>query len=480
MIAAAADAVGTPWQLLAIAFASLGEILSVVFVFRVLTRGGSPSSTLLWMLVILATPWLGLGLYYLLPRQLQLRRLRSVRRRGSRMRQARGRPGRPDETDRGGGLRALLDGGDGSRLESGNDVEWLSSGGEFFRAAAEAIAAARSRVDCVVYIVRADSAGQRFLDLLIAAARRGVAVRLVYDSFGSFGVKASFFADLIAAGGRAEPFLPLLWKRRPFTVNLRNHRKLLVVDGEIGFLGGRNIGDEYFTDRLGRTRPWLDAMIRVRGPAVAHLEDVFAEDWCTATEEVLPRSEVPVASGTADVAIACSGPDRERSDLWFGVVQAIGEAKHTLDLCSPYLVPPPTLLFAIDLAAARGVRVRIWTNGPKAEAAVLYHAQRSQYRGLLAAGIEVFESVDAYTHAKLLVMDGRTLIVGSANLDQRSANLNFEVAAVVVDAPRLCARVLQTIAERRSSFRRLTTADLPTNPFARALDGGCGLLAPLL
>lgn len=470
------------WQVLA--FALLGEVLALAFVYRVLVRGGSPASTLLWIIVILATPWLGLCLYYMMPRRIQLRRLRRVRARGLRL-----RGGRPRRTDRGtpadgrAGLVSLLAGADGDGLVPGNDVRWLPSGEEFFDAAAAAIDAARHHVHCVVYIFRPDTAGQRFLAVLERAARRGVAVRLVYDSFGSLGLKAAHLEALRAAGGQAAAFLPLLWKRRPFTMNLRNHRKLLVVDGEVGYVGGRNVGDEYMTDRLGRSRRWLDAMVELRGGVVDRLQDIFMEDWCTATEEVL--SGLPAAGHRAAprgirVGIVCSGPDREESDLWYAVIQAINEATTAVDLSSPYLVPPPTLLFALQLAASRGVRVRIFTNGPKTEAAVLHWAQRSYYGKLLASGVELYETVEEYNHAKTLVVDGRTVAVGSANMDLRSAHLNFEIAVVAVDAPQLAAEVMQTLEQRRASFRRLSSADLPTNPVWRVIDGLAGVLSPLL
>ncbi|MEO6596036.1 MAG: phospholipase D-like domain-containing protein [Planctomycetota bacterium] len=478
------------WHTIVVAAVLLGELLSVVFVYRVLVRGGSPASTLLWMVVILVAPWFGLLLYYLMPRRLQLRRLRRLRVRGARLREVRppSRDNSPsgdsgDADGRRHGLLALLAGEDGSGLTSSNVLHWLPSGEQFFAAAEAAIEAAVHHVHCVVYIFRPDASGRRFLDLLTRAARRGVAVRLLYDSIGSFGLKAVHLAALQAAGGRAEPFLPLLWKRRPFTMNLRNHRKLLVVDGAVGFVGGRNVGDEYFTDRIGRSRLWLDAMLELRGPVVDRLQDVFIEDWCTATDEVIGDALVGATASDAtglEVGVVCSGPDREDSDLWFALVQAISEADATIDLSSPYLVPPPTLLFALQLAAARGVRVRIFTNGPKTEAAVLYHAQRSYYARLLSAGIELYETVEQYNHAKVLLVDERTVMLGSANMDLRSAHLNFEIAAVAVDAPALGAEVLQTIERRRETCRRIDDGDLPCHPFARALDGLCGLLAPLL
>ncbi|MGK0205768.1 MAG: cardiolipin synthase, partial [Planctomycetota bacterium] len=365
------------WQALLVALAIVGEVLSVMFVYRVLVRGGSAASTLLWMAVILVTPWFGLMLYYLLPRSLQLRRLRRMQQSERRLREVRPRDAANASTaEQPTGLERLLQlcGG----LSDGNELRWLPGGEDFFAAAATVIEAAKQHVHCVVYILRPDETGLRFLALLTEAAKRGVQVRLCFDSFGSWGLNTAHLQELRAAGGKAVPFLPLLWKRRPFTLNLRNHRKLLIVDGEVAFLGGRNIADEYRHDRVGKRRRWYDAMMEVRGPAVDRLQDVFVQDWCTAADEVLADTfRPPVASeGSCRVGVVGSGPDEGPSALWFALVQAIGEARDTIMLSSPYLVMPPTLQFALQLAAARGVRVRIYTNGARAEAAFLYHAQR--------------------------------------------------------------------------------------------------------
>jgi len=466
------------WQTALVAFAGLGEVLSVVFVYRVLTRGGSTASTLLWMIFILAAPWLGLLAYYLLPRRLQLRRLKRVRKRSERLLDARGDDG--DAESPPGDLEHLLDLNGG--LSDGNALRWIPSGKEFFELAAEQVRGARHYLHCVVYILRPDETGLAFLKLMTEAARRGVEVRLCYDSFGSMGLKAHHLAPLHEAGGHTVPFLPLFWKKRPFTVNLRNHRKLLIVDGEVGYLGGRNIGDEYRLDRLGNVRRWFDAMIEVRGPALEELQAVFVQDWCTAADEVIepPFWPEPSRPGNGRVGIVGSGPDQGRSVLWYALAQQIGEARHTVTLCSPYLVLPETLLFVLELAVARGVKVRIYTNGKRAEAWLLYHAQRHRYRFLLEAGVEVFETIEQYNHAKFLVVDDRTVFVGSANMDLRSAHLNFELAAVALDAPDLARDVMQTVADRAPEFRQLTLETLPNSPRSRAVDGLCALFSPLL
>jgi cardiolipin synthase len=399
---------GTPWQAVAVAIWALGEILAIVFVYRVLTRGGSPASTLLWMVVILAAPWFGLLLYYLMPRRLQLRRLRRVQVRVQQLRQRRARPGTSEEPrDRDGhpisGLQALLATAEEVGLEGGNDAQWLPSGEDFIAAAAAAIAAAQNEVHCVVYIFRPDAAaGLRFLEPADAAreARRdgAVALRLVRQ----LGLKAAHLAGLRAAGGRAEAFLPLLWKRRPFTVNLRNHRKLLIVDGARR-LRRRPQRRRRVLHRPGRPTSAL-ARCDARRCAVrrstacrtcSSKTGARRPTKCSSRRPAVRRLRLaprPAASASCAVDPIASSPT-------FGIalVQAIGEAQTSVELSSPYLVPPPMLLFALQLAAARGVRVRIYTNGPKAEAAILYHAQRSYYERFLEAGIELYETVTSTT-----------------------------------------------------------------------------------
>ncbi|MCR9243617.1 MAG: phospholipase D-like domain-containing protein [bacterium] len=495
-------------QVAALAFAALGEVLAVVFVYRILVRGGSPAGNLLWVAIILAAPWLGLLLYYLLPRRLQLRTLERIQRRGQKAREnlPEGSDAEPAEElpvesqaaesqsaamGRAGvglpatGLVALLQHADVDGecgLCAGNTIEWIPGGEEFFAAAEAAIESAKRQIHCEVYILRADAAGLRFLECLTAAARRGVVVRLLFDSIGSFGLKSKHLAPLREAGGRAVAFLPLLWKRRPFTINLRNHRKSLIVDGEAAFVGGRNIADEYRTGRFRRTMRWLDAMVALRGPAVRRVQGIFVEGWCTATGEVLEDALVPTAPPVVaglHMAAVASGPDRERQTLWYAIVQAIGDAEQSIELCSPYMLPPPKLFFALETAVARGVRVRLFTNGRRAETAVLYWAQRSFYRRLLAVGVEIHETDADYDHTKLLVVDRRTVLIGSANMDLRSAALNFEIAVVAVDAPDLAREVLGTVEARQQGRHQVREEGLPRNPIIRALDGLASLASPL-
>lgn len=480
----------TPWHWVVVAFTLLGEVLALIFIVRVLERGGAPATTLMWVVVILLAPWFGIGLYYLFPRRLQLRRLKRIAQQQRRWRG--GTRGsrttellsvREAEAQQEGSLHRLLRGLVPDGVSFGNAVRWLPSGEDFFAAARLAMARAQHFVHIEIYIFRPDPTGLAFLALLESVARRGVAVRLLYDSLGSFSLKARHLAALRKAGGRAEPCLPLLWKRRPFTVNLRNHRKQIIVDGDVVLLGGRNIADEYATDRLGQKHAWFDAMVQIQGPAVADLHHVFLEDWFNATDEDLQDPRFLAGAdrkGNECVGAARSGPDGVTKVLWFSVFQVINDARYSLEISSPYLVPPPSMLIALVVAASRGVRVRIFTNGRATEAVVLHQAQRSYYRELVSAGVEIYETIDDYNHAKVLVADNRTVMVGSANFDMRSAHLNFELAVVLPDSPSFARDVLATLDSRALASRRIELGQLRNSRLQRIIDGICRLLSPIL
>lgn len=525
------------WTWITLLFALLGEVLGIVFVVRVLASGGSPSTTLLWVFVILSAPYLGLFLYYLLPRQIGMRRLRSRRAKMDWIESSfvglgeRGNPTFPPPFEEN-PISRLLCRIDDDAVHGGNRVEILPTGGEFFSKVEKQIAGAKEFVHFETYIFRPDATGIALLNALVHAARRGVEVRLLYDSFGSWGLKKKHLKDLLEADGKVASYLPILWKRRPFTMNFRNHRKLVVVDGTIAFLGGRNIGDEYSRDRWGvAQRVWLDAMVSVRGPVLPRLHRVFVEDWYNTTDEDLasrfyfpevepvpaddavpsddavPADEAlraddavpadaegndskPLVGGRAAqsllggkpsvVGVVDSGPDRRARDLSRVLFQMFSMARKSLAISTPYLLPPPALAMAIEVAAVRGVRVRIHTNGPESEQWVLYQAQHSGYQSLLEAGVEVTETRGGdYNHAKMVIVDEEILFAGSANLDMRSARLNFEIGIVTLDE-KLARDATRLFEARRANGKAISVRDLGRNVVGRTVEGLCRLLSPML
>ncbi|MCB9881621.1 MAG: cardiolipin synthase [Planctomycetes bacterium] len=482
-------AITSTQTLLGVLIYVVGLILSVVVVARLLTGTKSPATTMLWVLVIVAAPYVGVLFYYLLPHRIQMARLR----RRARKLATHTRSLHPCDDDAGTDpedpmldfLRRI----DRMSVTECNRVRILETGPEFFEDVLEQIENAQHFVHVEMYIFRPDETGQRLLAALTEAARRGVEVRLLYDHLGSWSLKQRHLHELVASGGKAVSFMPLLWRRRPFNLNLRNHRKLIFVDGDIAFLGGRNVGDEYGFDRFKGGKQWFDLMLSVRGPGVIPLHEIFVEDWFNARDEKLvarkyfpdppDQGEDGEPFGRTSLGIVASGPDRAGKSFRHVLFEMIGRARERIEISSPYLVPHPAIDAALTAAAIRGVRIRLHCNGPGAAEFVLYHAARSQYARLLDRGVEVIESDGDYNHSKMYVVDDRYVLLGSGNLDMRSFELNFEVGTLIVDRV-LCAQCSDLFEKRANYGRRVTRADLEISSLGRLLDGVCRLFSPIL
>jgi cardiolipin synthase len=330
------------------------------------------------------------------------------------------------------------------------------------------------------YIVRDDRIGRELRDLLVAKARVGVTVRFLYDEIGSSDLPSSYRKKLAAAGARVEPFGSTRgWSNR-FQLNFRNHRKIVVVDGVEAWVGGLNVGDEY----LGRDPeigPWRDTHLRIAGPAVLGLQLSFLEDWNWASGELLFRSlDWPVETrGDAAVLVLPTGPaDRlETASLMYQ--QAIHSAQHRIWIASPYFVPDGAVLGALHLAALRGVDVRLLIP-ERPDSRIVAAAAESFLDPLVCSGIRVYRYQDGFLHSKHFLIDDRAAGVGTANLDNRSFRLNFEVTAIVRDPG--FAEAVATMFESDLELSRLVEAgELPARSFwRRAFSRGAHLLSPIL
>lgn len=457
----------------------LGFVLAaidLVAVGRALLRGHGVGSTLAWLIAILAFPGVGAVLYlsFANPRvRGQIRAKRSART-GRRS----GESATPDELT----VIALARGLTGVEASSGNRVELLSEDATAFGRIEAALEGATRAVWAEYYLVRNDETGHRFLSLLASAAARGVDVKLLYDAVGSMGLDRRRLAAIRAAGGRAEPFLPVNPLRRRWAVHLRNHRKLVVVDDEVAFTGGMNVGDEYSgRSRLRGEQHFLDSHLEVRGPAVRAFLNVFADDWSFATGVVLEISDerAHTAYGGAVVAALPSGPDDEDNASACAYFEAITSSRRSCFLTTPYFVPDEPTVRALIVAARRGVDVRLVLPA-RCDRALVGFAARSYYRVLVAGGVRVFEYLPSMLHAKTIVVDRAFGIVGSANVDMRSFRLNFEIGAIVADealASMLEARFLRSVLESRE----ITSDTIEHRGLASDLVSGVARLAsPLL
>lgn len=420
-------------------------VVSLALVPLVLLRRRSPASTVAWILTLVFLPALGAVLFLLFGRdrvRWPAKRKREidamVRAQVTAAREETGDAYRTSLLPLTSPLeRALFRVGarlTHLRATAGNAVDVLTDGNANYDALGAAIDAARHHVHAQYYLIRDDATGRWFRDRLVAAARRGVNVRLLMDGYGCFALGGGWSRPLRRAGGHVGTFLPMRSVLLQ-PVNLRNHRKIVVVDGEVAFTGGFNVGDEYRGQMAGVGK-WRDVHLRIAGPAAAELQRVFFQDWAFATGETIePHAyfpKEPAVRGAATIAIVPSGPDTHNEAihrLFFG---AIVGAERQVVITTPYFVPTESLMSAMELAAMRGVDVKLVLPG-HSNHRVTFHAGRSFYTPLLEAGVKVLEYAPGIVHAKTLVADGGVSLVGSANMDMRSFRLNFEVHALVHD-----------------------------------------------
>lgn len=326
-------------------------------------------------------------------------------------------------------------------LLGGNRVRLLEDGPATFEAMAAAIDAARDHVNIESYAFAAVGPGEALAARLAAKARQGVRVNLLYDGFGSLGTAASFFAGLAAAGVRLCEYNPLpRWRQwlTPTALHRRNHRKLMVVDGRIAFIGGVNITPDYrggSAPAAGDTPGWRDLHLRIEGPVVQHLQRAFIAHWQRHAACSLPeaRYHPPLAVlGTQRVAVATREAGRRRNPFYRTLLAALEASRSRVLLATAYLVPPRRLVRALVRAAERGVQVDLLLPGLSDFWAPL-HAGRSHYARLLRAGVRIHERHDTVLHAKACVVDGQWSALGSSNADWRSVLHNAEADVVVVD-----------------------------------------------
>lgn len=458
--------------------------LDVYAIVRAVYRGHGVESTLAWIFAILAFPVIGALAYVTLASPSVTRTARRKRRAagairgGLAERRAVARVTTPAAP-----VLDLAAAATGLPPTSGNAVTLLAEDSQALAELEAVVAAARRSVWVEYYIIRSDATGLRFLDLLAARARAGVEVKLLFDAIGSLGLDSRRLRAIAAAGGRAEAFLPYNPLRRRWAVQLRNHRKIVIVDGEIGFTGGMNIGDEYSGSGLRRRpgRAFHDAHLALRGPAVGDLAQTFAEDWGFATGETLapPAPPAAVAGATAIVAVVPSGPDQEHNANALVYFSGIAQARTRIYLTSPYFVPDHPTFQALVSAALRGVDVRVLVPD-RCDVPVVGSASRSYHPPLVRAGVRLFRYTGATLHAKTMVVDGAWGLVGSANVDVRSFRFNFELGALVADAE-FAKRLEQRFDEDLGRSAEVTAADLAGRGIAtRLMDGAARLLSPLL
>lgn len=315
---------------------------------------------------------------------------------------------------------------------SGNSVQLLIDGDATFDAILHSIRSAQSYVLVEFYILRDDEIGRTFKECLKEKARSGCTVRVLYDSIGSYGLPKSYLEDLTEAGVVVRNFHSIRQPRSRLQLNFRNHRKIVVVDGEVGFVGGLNVGDEYM-GRDPKFGHWRDTHLRLAGPVVTQLQIIFLEDWFWATEERLELNWAPTRQADDNNAlILASGPadQTETGSLYF--CNAINAAQRRVWIASPYFVPDTDIVRALQLAALRGVDVRIIVPDMR-DHWLVWLAAFDFFDDLKDSSITIRRYSNGFMHQKVILVDDLFASVGTINLDNRSCRLNFEVTAITFE-----------------------------------------------
>jgi len=343
----------------------------------------------------------------------------------------------------------------GADLTRGNQYDVLTNGDQVLPAMLQAIAAARQRVVLETYIYDSGDVAAEFTTALEQAARRGVACSLVVDAVGASGMEASHVTRLETAGCVVATFNPPHWYKLE-ELNYRSHRKILVVDGDVGFTGGVGIADQWQGNAQDRDH-WRDTHFRMRGPIVRLLEAAFYENFSEAHGPVSPLlGEAVLANDNAGQSLLIrSSPTGGSSDLKRLYLLALASARRSVDITSPYFVTDESTLWALEDAVKRGVRIRILVEGDITDAKPVKYASRYTYDRLLELGIEIHEYQSSMLHTKALVVDGAYSIFGSANFDNRSFELNDELN-VAVSSQDLARRLLEDFESDLKRARRLT------------------------
>lgn len=421
-----------------LAVADLGVWLTLGWIAYVLGLGlwivlqkREPAATLSWLISLATLPYIGFLIYYVFgPQRIRRQRVRRARSRGGMPSPPAGHNPSAEAIE----LAAVARATTGLPASSATGVQLLVDGAAKYDALLEAIAGARDHVHLEYYIYKPDHTGTALRDALVSRARTGVKVRLLLDSMGSNRISTRFLQPLVEAGGEVAWFHPMrlhrFWKR-PW-LNLRTHRKIVVIDNTVAFTGGINITDEQDGRRSGEA--YRDLHLRLEGEVVGALQLVFVEDWAYATRTPpLPLPRATATAGPVATQVLVSGPDSPWEAIHRLHVGAIHAASRRVWLVTPYFVPGEAAMMALTSAALGGLDVRLLV--PKmCDSRLVTYATRSYFDDLLQAGVRIHEYGPRLMHTKALLCDDDLAIIGSANFDHRSFRLNFEVSVLFRDA----------------------------------------------
>lgn len=471
-------------------------LVLIVFILQMaavlLLEFRNPSKTVAWMFILFCLPLLGFVIYFFVAQDYQ-KRLK-IRQKGSRLfremkehfwdraavvlrKEDMNNPGFHHH-DR---LFNLLKHLSESPITGCNETRVLTDGKETYDAMLKAMEEAKDHIHVEFYIFRNDRIGTKFQDVMIRKAKEGVKVRLVCDGLGSYKLKKAFIRRFKESGVQFYFFLPAMVSMFSRRINYRNHRKIVVVDGTVGFLGGINVGDDYLGEYPDMGY-WRDTHLQVEGDAVYFLQSVFLHDWRLASGEAISNPSLYPehhCTGKEQVQILSSGPDTSWNAIHEMCFGAISVAKERIWITSPYFIPDEGLYEALKTAAVSGVDVRIIIPD-HADSRLVKLASLSYVEELLAAGVSFYEYEKGFIHAKVLIVDELLASVGTANMDMRSFFCNFELTAVMFDEQ----PIHRLVSDFKEDLNHSRAIELETfharGRWQKAAEILCRMLSPLL
>ena len=423
-------------------------IAAVATVIYVILDNRSPLKTISWILVLLFLPVIGLVFYFYFGHNFKKEKLfagkrtldyrefsRIVQEQSIDINQHRGRL-HPDIQSKFKVINLLMEVGK-SRLSRNNRIKILKDGKNTFDEIISVLLMARKHIHIEYYIFENGEIADRIKEILIRKATlEHVVVRFIYDSVGSWNISNDYLADLVKAGVKVESSLPVRFPTLTSKVNYRNHRKIVVVDGKTGFLGGINISDKYVKGDPEMGVPWRDTHLRIDGDAVADLQLIFLTDWYFLTDEEIGEESVyfPECDVTDEciIQVLASGPDTEYQGIMKAYFSAITTARSSITIVSPYFIPNEAILTALKTASGSGIDVKMIVPGVS-DSKIVQYSSESYFEELLESGVRIFLYHGGFIHSKLLMVDGILSTIGTANLDFRSFEQNMEVNAIIYD-----------------------------------------------
>jgi len=374
-----------------------------------------------------------------------------------------------------------------SPLTANNAVKLLINGENKFPEVLQALRDAKNHIHIEYYIYEDDEIGRAIEQTLIQKVKDGVTVRFIYDDFGSSSIRRKLVKRLKAGGVKVFPFSRVLFIALANRLNYRNHRKIIVVDGCTAFVGGINVSDRYINNSKHPDKLyWRDTHLRIDGPGVQYLQHIFLCDWNFCANESIkpsavyfpPIKDLPVI-GNKVMQIAASGPDSDTPTIMFSLLQAINLATKEILITTPYFIPDESLVIGLTIAALSGVSVKILLPGIS-DSWLVNIAGRSYYQELLKVGVEIYQYNRGFIHSKTMVTDKSMAIVGTANMDNRSFDLNFEVNALVYDTA-IAAQLRDVFFEDLKGSEKIDAVLWSKRPwYKQLLEQAARLISPLL